>query len=171
MFVLLIQLLLAITAGCENTPAATNSASPGVEKLVIGGETFSLDLAADDQSREVGLKHRDNIPDHGGMLFVFPDDKVGIQSFWMHECLIDMDLIFLDPHGTITATHRMKARPLRQANETEDQYRERMRQEEYPSGYPAQFAVELQAGSLDRLHLHVDDRIKLDVERLKAMAR
>jgi hypothetical protein len=41
----------------------------------------------------------------GGMLFVFPEPRM--LSFWMYECLIDIDVIFLDASGTVTAIHRM----------------------------------------------------------------
>jgi len=155
-----------ILAGCGGS-----GSSPGLETVVIKGETFTLELAADDAARELGLKHRASIPDAGGMLFVFPDSKVSVQSFWMHECLVDMDIIYLDRRGTVTATYRMKARPLRQNGESEAEYQQRMRGDDYSSAYPAQFAIELKAGTIDRLNVRVDDRIALDVARLKAMAR
>src|SRR5688572_8148591 len=86
-------------------------ANQKTETVVINGETFNLELALDEAARALGLKHRASIPEQGGMLFVFPDSKVDIQSFWMHECLVDIDIIYLDPRGSVTATHRMKAQP------------------------------------------------------------
>ena len=113
--------------------------------------------------------HRDSIPDDGGMLFVFPDDQVTIQRFWMGYCQVDMDIIFLDRQGRVTATHRMKMDQPRANDESEAEYDARLPR--YSSGYPAQFAIELKAGSLDRLNVKVDERIELDLPRLKAMAR
>jgi uncharacterized protein len=166
---LFLPLLLGLAVcGCT----ASNSAAPSkprTEKVVIGGETFELELAADPESREKGLMHRTHIPDRGGMLFVFPDNQVRTQVFWMGHCLVDMDIIFLDRRGGVTATHRMKAQPPQRPDETDDQYRARI--PHYSSGYPAQFAIELQAGSLDRLNVRVNDRIALDLERLKRLAR
>jgi uncharacterized membrane protein (UPF0127 family) len=156
-----------VLAGCSGSAGL----APKAQTVHIKGETFTLEVAADDASRERGLKHRTSITDHGGMLFVFPDSKVRVQSFWMHECLIDMDIIFLDGHGTVTALHQMKSQPLRQPDETESQYQQRMSSSGYSSSYPAQFAIELKAGTLDRLNVKVDDRITLDVARLKALAR
>jgi uncharacterized membrane protein (UPF0127 family) len=36
--------------------------------------------------------------------------------------------------------------------------------------YATQFAIELRAGSIERLGVNVDDKIELDLARLKAMA-
>jgi len=143
--------------------------SSRTERVTIHGETFTLELAADDASREKGLMHRTEIPDRGGMLFVFPDSKVRVQEFWMGNCPIDMDIIYLDGMGGVTATHHMKAQPPQQSDESDDQYSQRMPR--YSSGYPAQFAIELKAGTLDRLKIGFDDRIALDLVNLKALAR
>lgn len=156
-----------MVAGCAPSPAAGN----GKEKVVIKGETFELEPAIDDAKREQGLMGRASIPDHGGMLFVFPDSKVRVQSFWMKNCLVDMDIIYLDPFGRVTATHRMKALPPKWKDESEADYEERVREHSYSSGYPAQFAIELQAGSLDRLDVKIEQKIDLDLARLKGMAR
>lgn len=101
------------------------------------------------------------------MLFVFP--RPGQQRFWMAYCLVDIDLIFLDAHGRVTAAHRMKVEPARREDESEIAYQTRLRG--YPSVYPAQFAIELASGSIDRLGIRVEQKIELDVERLKALAR
>ncbi len=157
-------------------PQPGNAADPDAapqpgprEEVEIGGETFRLELANDDLTRQAGLMHRTNIPDDGGMLFVFPDAQM--RSFWMAYCLIDMDLIFLDARGRVTATHRMKALPPRRSDESRFAYEQRVRAADYTSRYPAQFAIELKAGSLDRLKVGVEDLIGLDLARLKAAAR
>lgn len=160
----------ALMAMCVTVCGCQVKSKPaGTETVRIKGEEFQLRLSVDDVSRERGLKHETSIPDHGGMLFIFPDGKVGMQSFWMHECLVDMDLMFLDRRGIVTATHRMKVEPARREGESETAYQQRLRK--YPSGYPAQFAIELKAGTLDRLNIRVDDRLELDLPRLKGMAR
>ena len=79
----------------------------GRETVVIKGHAFHLEPAIDDASRTMGLMHRESIPEDGGMLFVFPDAQR--RGFWMGNCLIDIDIIYLDSRGRITALHRMKA--------------------------------------------------------------
>ena len=141
---------------------------PGPSATVeIAGERFTLEIAADDPSRSHGLKGRPDIPADGGMLFVFP--RVQRQSFWMEDCLVDIDVMFLDAQGRVTATHTMKVEPPRRSSETLDAYRRRLRG--YSSVYPAQFAIELKAGTIDRLDIEIDRKIELDLPRLKAMAR
>ncbi len=157
-------------ASCDDR-AATNASGKKIERLVIGGKSFDLELAIDADARALGLMNRTSIDEHGGMLFVFPDKGVQPQSFWMKNCLVDIDIIYLDPHGKVTATHRMKAQPPKSQSETEADYEGRIRQHAYPSGYPAQFAIELKSGWLDQLNLKIEDQINLDIARLKAMAR
>jgi hypothetical protein len=156
----LLLLLAVVAPGCARS-------DPNVETVVIGGETFHLERAADEAAREQGLMRRAALPEDGGMLFVFP--QVARRSFWMGHCLVDIDIMFLDARGRVTALHRMKAEPPQDPGESDLAYDARMPR--YESVYPAQFAIELPAGSLDRLGIRVDDRIELDLQRLKDLAR
>lgn len=144
-------------------------ATPGTERVVIGGQTFQLEVAADTESITLGLMYRKTIPPGTGMIFIFPDARE--RNFWMKNCLTDIDLIYLDTRGFVTAIQRMKAEPPKRDDETETQYENRIRQSSYPSGRPAQFAIELPSGSLDQLNVRFEDKIELDLERLKALAR
>ena len=87
----------------------------------------------------------------------------------MANCLIDIDILFLDPRGRVTAMHHMKAEPPKGDDETQAQYEARL--SHYWSNYPAQFAIELQAGMLEKLHVAIEDKIELDLEHLKALAK
>jgi len=151
-------------SACQSQSTAT-STSPETASVTINGETFTCELATDPQARDRGMSGRTAFPEDG-MLFVFP--QPAIQSFWMYECRIDIDLIFLDALGYVTATHEMKTEPLRRENESEAAYRNRLKR--YTSGHPAQFAIELPAGSIQRLDVRVEDRVELDRARLKALA-
>ena len=133
--VLMLTAFLSLLCGCNGSGSG--------EPVVINGETFRLEVAADEASRTQGLMHRESIPDAGGMIFIFTQSLV--QSFWMGNCLVDIDVIFLDGHGRVTATHRMKAEPPRRSDESDDDYGARMPR--YSSAYPAVFAIELKAGS------------------------
>ncbi len=137
------------------------------EKVVIGGETFELELAADDRTRRRGLAGRDQIDDHGGMLFVYR--HAWRRSFWMKDCLVDMDVLFLDSRGRIVRVHEMKAEPPQKPDEPRRVYERRLKL--YGSSRPMQFAIELKAGSIDRLDLEPGPVIELDLPRLKKLAR
>lgn len=139
------------------------------ERVTIAGHEFDLEVAADAASREMGLMNRASIDELGGMIFIFPDKGVQVQGFWMKNCLVDIDVIYLDSRGKVTAIHHMLAETPKQASETQASYEARLKR--YSSGYPAQFAIELKAGWLEKLKLKLEDPIALDLERLKAMAR
>ncbi len=152
---------LTLSIGCGGP------SNPNVERVVIEGQTFTLEIAADAEARERGLMHRQTIPSGTGMLFIFPD--VRPLTFFMKNCLTDMDIIILDTWGRVTATHRMKAEPPRRGDETEDDYDVRLKK--YHSRFPSQFAIELPSGTLDQLNVRVEDKIELDLDRLKALTR
>ena len=87
----------------------------------------------------------------------------------MGHCLIDIDAIFLDGRGRVTATHAMRAEPPQGPEESDGDYRRRM--PDYASNGPAQYVIELRGGTLPRLGLRVGDPIELDRARLSALAR
>ena len=124
-------------------------------RVFLSGVAYDLELAADPASRERGLSGRTAIEPRGGMLFAFPDDAP--RTFWMRDCLVDIDIVFLDRSGRVVAAHRMRAEPARQPHESAEQYLLRLRH--YPSLAPARFAVELRAGSLSQLGLSVGSRV------------
>ena len=157
----LMVLAAASVAGCQRGQSIS-----GTEQVIIAGELFHLDVASDDSTRTKGLMGRTEIASDGGMLFLFPTTQV--RSFWMSYCLVDIDVMFLDGQGRVTATHTMKVEDPRKDNESELYYSARLA--DYPSVYAAQFAIELRAGSIERLGVNVDDKIELDLARLKAMA-
>jgi uncharacterized membrane protein (UPF0127 family) len=150
-------------------PSAQASTQPEQprERLFIADEKFELEIAADASSREKGFMHRERIGDHAGMLFIYPEtqDELG---FWMKNCPIDIDILYLDAKGRIVATHAMKAEPPKRDSETETQYEDRLKR--YPSRRPAQFAIELKAGTIERLKIEPGQSLEMDVKRLTAMA-
>jgi uncharacterized membrane protein (UPF0127 family) len=141
---LLVLAALALVAAASAQPLATR-------RVFLSGVAYNLEVAADPATRERGLSGRDSIDARGGMLFIFPEDAARV--FWMRDCKVDIDLVFLDRTGRVVAAHRMRAEPPRLAGEGEEQYLSRLRR--YSSQAPARFAVELRAGSLSQLGLSV----------------
>ena len=164
---LAMALLLAAAAGGTDGKKKAEQKGPPTEKVVIGAETFKLEIAADPKSRIRGLMERTKIDDHGGMLFVFRNSMR--RSFWMKNCLVDIDLVFLDRRGGIVALHKMKVEPPRRKSESEGAYHRRLKR--YPSHRRSQFAIELKAGSIDRLKLKRGKTIELDFKKLKKLAK
>lgn len=156
----LLLVLLLLAAGEPTT-------RPAREPVVIAGETFRLEPALEEKTRARGLGGREKVEDHGGMLFVFRDARR--RSFWMKDCLVDIDIMFIDDRGRITAVHKMKKQPPRGETESELTYQRRLKL--YPSLRPVRFAIELKSGSIDRLKLKTGQTIVLDMPRLKKRAK
>lgn len=166
--------LAGLMTGCSSDKPKPSAAS-NIESVKIGGKWFQLELALDNETRFKGLSDRDHIEPDGGMLFVFKEPSV--QRFVMRDCPIDIDIIFLDPSGHITAMYHMPVEPPRDdATEPIDptrgyapKYEDRLKK--YSSRFAAQFVIELAGGTLEGLGLHEGDQIDLDVEGLKARAK
>src|SRR5262249_13212977 len=58
-----------------------------------GTLTIQAELADTPPARQRGLMFRTHIDDNQGMLFVFPSEDH--LSFWMHNTLIPLDMIFI----------------------------------------------------------------------------
>lgn len=133
---------------------------PGVHQVKLGGRTFNLELALDDQTRYQGLSDRAQITVDGGMLFVFPRPRR--LAFVMRRCLVPIDLLLLDPGGRVIAMHSMQIEPY----DTPERDLQR-----YGCEWPAQFAIELKAGTIDQIGIRTGHTVNLPLEDLKRRAR
>ena len=163
----LLSVLIGVVMVGTDGKATTDKAAVKIEKVTIGGEAFELELAADDATRVKGLSGRKSLDEHRGMLFVFP--KSAVQSFWMADCLIDIDIVFLDSRSRIVKTHEMKKEPPQREDESRAAYEKRLKS--YSSDQPSRFVIELAAGSIDRLEIKPGQTIQLETARLKKLAR
>ena len=68
-----------------------------------GKHVFTVELAVTSKARQQGLMHRREMPRNVGMLFIFP--SLGLQSFWMKDTLITLDILFLDTKGRVVHVH------------------------------------------------------------------
>ena len=163
----LLGVVLAAAVCAAGEPQEPGPKEPPREEIVIAGEVFKLEIAADARSRARGLMERQEIDEHGGMLFIYRD--VRRRSFWMKNCLVDIDLLYLGSKGRIVACHKMKKEPPRRADETNAAYEWRLKA--YRSRRSAQFVIELKAGAIERLKIKPGQTIELDYTRLRKMAR
>jgi hypothetical protein len=64
------------------------------EAVLPSGAEFTLEIADDPQSRWRGYRYREHVADDEGMLFIFAREQP--VSFEMKDCLVSLDMIFLD---------------------------------------------------------------------------
>ena len=62
--------------------------------ILPNGAAFTIEVAADEASRARGYMFRDHVGPREGMLFVF--DAPGRHGFWMKNCRVPLDLVWLD---------------------------------------------------------------------------
>lgn len=135
----------------------------------IGGKKFKLEVAATPETRMIGMMGRTSIADGTGLLFVFPPSMFGVQSFWMNNCLTDMDILYLDNSGRILTMHTMTKPEPKKPEQSQAAYEASLKR--YSSRYPCGLAIEIAPGEAKKLGLKEGDLVKLDVPALKKMAK
>lgn len=78
-----------------------------VSFVKLSGDTVSTINAAvadDDNSRSEGLMDVHELPEQGGMLFIFEDEAQ--RSFWMANTPLPLDIIFVNSNFEIVRIHR-----------------------------------------------------------------
>ena len=81
------------------------------------------------------------------MLFIYHEPQ--IISFWMKKTLIPLDLLFFDKEGRLTELHQ-NIKPCPGTN-----------CDTYTNKIPAQFALELAAGTATKFNFHVGNRFTI----------
>lgn len=114
----IIAATLLILAGCSSddsqvidTPEIEFRADGLLEVLRPDGSiltTIVIEIAEGDSARARGLMQRTSLPARGGMLFL--DDEEKIQTFWMRNTPLPLDLIFVDADSNIVSISK-RARP------------------------------------------------------------
>jgi len=164
----------ATLVSCGSTeakpPEQDTSAEPKVrtERVTIRDRAFDLEVVYRNATRERGLGGRESIKDDGGMLFVFPQAQA--LSFVMRDCLVDIDIIFLDMVGRVTATYTMPVEDPQREGESREDYERRLKR--YFSNRASQFVIELKGGTLKTFEprIEVNEVINLDLTKLKRLA-
>ncbi|PIB31187.1 hypothetical protein BFP78_13130 [Gaetbulibacter sp. 5U11] len=143
-------LVLSITSCKEDkaiTPVKVDFKKEGELTLFKGTtdtiiKVFNIEIAKTDYEIQTGLMYRDSMKDDQGMLFVFSD--VQMRSFYMKNTRIPLDLIFFD-HNKRIVSFQENAKP--------------MDENSLPSNTPAQFVLEVNAGTAQKLLLDVGDKM------------
>ncbi|MEK7527723.1 MAG: DUF192 domain-containing protein [Patescibacteria group bacterium] len=115
----------------------------------IKGQSFNLEVAKSLTQITKGLSNRTSLCPNCGMIFVFPSPQ--ILSFWMKDTLIPLDIIFLDSKSQIVNFVTAEPEPNVPDNKLIL----------FQSKSPANFAIEIPAGTIQKLNLTPGDQINL----------
>jgi uncharacterized membrane protein (UPF0127 family) len=132
--------------GAAEAPARPRVEGPAVVIHTRGNveRVVHVEVARTDATRMRGLMFRRDMEDDHGMIFVFRDPAH--QTFWMHNTLIPLDMIFIRADRTILGVVR-NATP-----ETDD-----------PRDVPgdSQYVLEVNGGWCQRNNVNAGDRVEL----------
>ncbi|MFL1897402.1 DUF192 domain-containing protein [Aquimarina sp. 2-A2] len=103
---------------------------------------LSIEIADNPYERETGLMYRKTMEQNQGMLFISEESKP--QNFYMKNTLIPLDIIYIDENQKIVSFQR-NAKP---NDETS-----------LPSGLPAKYILEVNAGLSKKWNLKEGDSI------------
>jgi len=105
--------------------------------------SFDIEIADNDYETQTGLMHRQSMANNNAMLFIFPDMRM--RSFYMKNTLLSLDIIYLDDKKNIISIQE-NAKPLDETS--------------LPSGTPAQYVLEINAGLSKQWSITPGDRIE-----------
>jgi len=101
-----------------------------------------IQIADNEFEEELGLMYRKQMDENKGMLFIF--QKPDIQTFWMRNTFIPLDMIFVNADKIIVT--------IQKATKT-------LSDQTYSSTAPAQYVIEVDAGFCERHNIKVGDKV------------
>ena len=116
-----------------------------VETSAGARHAVEVELARTEPERRKGLMDRASLPEDAGMLFIF--DASSVQSFWMKNTLIPLDMIFVSEDGTIVGiVERAEPRTLTQRT----------------VGKPSRYVLEVNGGWSGAHGVRAGDRVRFE---------
>ena len=129
---------------------ACSACASGEPSVVLGGKTFSVEIADTQEEHALGLMYRDSMPADHGMIFLFPNEAP--RRFWMKNTRIPLDIMYFDKDLKLVSISA-DTPPCRVSNCPS-----------YSSKAPAQYVLELNAGLAASLGVKVGDQLTLNLK-------
>jgi uncharacterized membrane protein (UPF0127 family) len=104
--------------------------------------SIDIEIADDDAKREVGLMGRPVMEERQGMLFIFEEEH--LESFWMRNTILPLDMIFINKQGKIVTIHK-NTKPFSD--------------DSYPANALTMFVLEVNAGFTDKYGIKEGDMV------------
>lgn len=141
----LVLIISTLTAQQISTKSQEQASTSNV--VEFGPYKLYVELATNPLNRERGLMYRTQMADNKGMLFIF--ETPAVQSFWMKNTYIPLDIIFLDEDFRVVKVHK---------NTLPNQITET-----YSSFFPAKYALETKAGWAGMSKLNEGDMLTITI--------
>jgi uncharacterized membrane protein (UPF0127 family) len=141
MYVPILGILLSI-----NTVLSCSSGLEERIEVIIGGESFRIEVARTEDQKRQGLMNRKSLGDREGMIFIYETDQH--LAFWMKNTTIPLTLAYLSKDGQIMQIEELKPLSLKSV----------------ASERAVRYGLELAAGVLDELGVKVGDRVQLPAD-------
>lgn len=142
-------------------PTTTQEVKQGKQQILpeaagtLGGQQLNIMLARTYDEKALGLMFYESLAENQGMLFVYQTPR--IMSFWMKNTMIPLDLVFFSENLQITEWIENMEPGFGMPESTLPRYTAKS---------PAQYALELKAGSVVRLGLKIGDMLDIPVTLL-----
>jgi uncharacterized membrane protein (UPF0127 family) len=136
--------LLLVCVCSSGLVAQSKPGLVGKKTAIIRGHSFVVEMAKTDEDWRRGLMFREKLAAHEGMFFWGEQERV--QSFWMKNTLVPLDMIFISAQMKIVKIEK-EAKP-----ETETSH---------SSEVPAMHVLEILGGLSDRYGFKTGDLVQL----------
>ncbi len=115
----------------------------------INNQTFKIEVAKTNETRQVGLSGKDSIPQDFGMLFPF--ETQNYYSFWMKNMKFPIDIIFIRGNKIVTIFQSVKPPE-----------KEVMSLPLYQPTEPSDAVLEINAGLSEKYGFKPGDTVKIE---------
>lgn len=127
----------------------TNNKTKDKTKINIKENIYTLIVSRTDEDKARGLMNVSYMKSNEGMIFIYENEvKYG---FWMKNCLIPLDMIFINKDGKVVDINK-NALPCKE-NIVCPTY--------YPD-FNYKYVIELNSGQIDEIDLKIGDIVKID---------
>ncbi len=137
---LLLVSSLVATGAPASSFAQVNKNLPMID-LTIKTSKLKAEVAADNNTRSIGLMNRFSLATDHGMIFVFAQSEP--LAFWMKNTFIPLSIAYIDSKGVIVNIVDMKPQD----------------ESTHPSAGPAMFALEMKQGWFKERGIVAGDKV------------
>ena len=139
LFTLFTLFFLLCTAIVEATEGGT---ALDTQVIKIGTKQIVVEVADELHERQLGLMHRTSLEINEGMIFVYPEAQK--RSFWMKNTFVPLSIAYIGSDCQIVHMADMTPKSTKGV----------------PSGFPAQFALEMNKGWFDVNAVAIGDTLQ-----------